>query len=225
MDVLILEVGLGGRFDATNVVPHPLLSLIMSISIDHTDFLGDTIEKIAMEKSGIIKKNCPVVLYSQAELVYNIIKDAAARMDAPFYCLNDAKIRVASQTLEGTVFSVKNKCFSLENLELSLLGTYQLENCLAVLEACLVLNKNGLSIPEGAIRNGLKNARWAGRMELCGRARLSFWMARIMRMGFGSWQIPFRFISRKKRLPLFSVFWGIRNIGGWQSRFFPLRRR
>ena len=65
-------------------------------------------------------------------------------MDAPFYCLNDAKIRVASQTLEGTVFSVKNKCFSLENLELSLLGTYQLENCLAVLEACLVLNKNGL---------------------------------------------------------------------------------
>ena len=54
----------------------------MSISIDHTDFLGDTIEKIAMEKSGIIKKNCPVVLYSQAELVYNIIKDAAARMDA-----------------------------------------------------------------------------------------------------------------------------------------------
>ena len=141
-------------------------------TIDHTDFLGDTIEKIAMEKSGIIKKNCPVVLYSQAELVYNIIKDAAARMDAPFYCLNDAEIRVASQTLEGTVFSVKNKCFSLENLELSLLGTYQLENCLAVLEACLVLNKNGLSIPEGAIRNGLKNARWAGRMELCGKAPL-----------------------------------------------------
>ena len=112
VDVLILEVGLGGRFDATNVVPHPLLSLIMSISIDHTDFLGDTIEKIAMEKSGIIKKNCPVVLYSQAELVYNIIKDAAARMDAPFYCLNDAKIRVASQTLEGTVFSVKLPCGS-----------------------------------------------------------------------------------------------------------------
>lgn len=172
VDVLILEVGLGGRFDATNIVPHPLLSLIMSISIDHTDFLGDTIEKIAMEKSGIIKKNCPVVLYSQAELVYNIIKDAAARMDAPFYCLNDAEIRVASQTLEGTVFSVKNKCFSLENLELSLLGTYQLENCLAVLEACLVLNKNGLAICEEAIRNGLKNARWAGRMELCGKAPL-----------------------------------------------------
>ena len=70
------------------------------------------------------------------------------------------------------MYKRQNKCFSLENLELSLLGTYQLENCLAVLEACLVLNKNGLSIPEGAIRNGLKNARWAGRMELCGRAPL-----------------------------------------------------
>ena len=172
VDVLILEVGLGGRFDATNIVPHPLLSLIMSISIDHTDFLGDTIEKIAMEKSGIIKKNCPVVLYSQAELVYNIIKDVADRMDAPFYCLNDAEITVASQTLEGTVFSVKNKWISLEKLELSLLGTYQIENCLAVLEACFVLNQNGLAIPEKAIRDGLKNARWAGRMELCGRQPL-----------------------------------------------------
>ena len=225
VDVLILEVGLGGRFDATNVVPHPLLSLIMSISIDHTDFLGDTIEKIAMEKSGIIKKNCPVVLYSQAELVYNIIKDAAARMDAPFYCLNDAEIRVASQTLEGTVFSVKNKCFSLENLELSLLGTYQLENCLAVLEACLVLNKNGLSIPEGAIRNGLKNARWAGRMELCGKAPLVILDGAHNADGIRQLANSLSVYFKEKRLPLFSVFWGIRNIGGWQSRFSPLRRR
>lgn len=172
VDILILEVGLGGRFDATNVVPSPLLSLLMSISIDHTDFLGNTIAEIAMEKSGIIKKNCPVVLYSQEEIVYNIIKDAADRMDAPFYCLNDAEITVASQTLEGTVFSVKNKDFSLENLELSLLGTYQLENCLAVLEACFVLQGCGLQISEKAIRSGLKNARWAGRMELCGKAPL-----------------------------------------------------
>lgn len=111
VDVLILEVGLGGRFDATNVVPHPLLSLIMSISIDHTDFLGDTIEKIAMEKSGIIKKNCPVVLYSQAELVYNIIKDAAARMDAPFYCLNDAKTGSLRKHWKGLFFLSKTNVF------------------------------------------------------------------------------------------------------------------
>ena len=169
VDILILEVRLGGRFDATNIVPAPLLSLIMSISIDHTDFLGDTIEEIAAEKAGIIKKNCPVVLYSQEEIVYNIIKDAANRADAPFYCLNDAEITVASQTLEGTVFSAKNKWIFLENLELSLLGSYQIANCTAVLEACRVLQKRGLEISETALRNGLKNAHWAGRMEICGR--------------------------------------------------------
>ncbi len=169
VDVLILEVGLGGKYDATNVVPAPLLSLIMSISIDHTDFLGDTIEKIAAEKAGIIKKNCPVVLYSQDDIVYNMIKDVADQMDAPFYCLNDAEIDVASQTLEGTVFSVKNKSMSLENLELPLLGSYQISNCLAVLEACNVLRKRGLSLSDEAIRKGLKNTHWAGRMEICGR--------------------------------------------------------
>lgn len=169
VDVLILEVGLGGKYDATNVVPSPLLSLIMSISIDHTDFLGDTIEKIAAEKAGIIKKNCPVVLYSQDKIVYNIMKDVADQMDAPFYCLNDAEIDVASQTLEGTVFSVKNKSMSLENVELSLLGSYQIGNCVTVLEACEVLKERGLSLSEEAIRRGLKNARWAGRMEICGK--------------------------------------------------------
>ena len=167
VDVLILEVGLGGRYDATNIVAEPLLSLIMSISIDHTDFLGDSIEKIAAEKAGIIKKNCPVVLYSQDEIVYNMVKDAADRMDAPFYCLNDAEIDVASQTLEGTVFSVKNKSMSLEKVELPLLGSYQISNCVTVLEACRVLKKRGLQLSEEAVRRGLKNAHWAGRMEIC----------------------------------------------------------
>lgn len=167
VDVLILEVGLGGRYDATNIVAEPLLSLIMSISIDHTDFLGDSIEKIAAEKAGIIKKNCPVVLYSQDEIVYNMVKDAADQMDAPFYCLNDAEIDVASQTLEGTVFSVKNKSMSLEKVELPLLGSYQIGNCVTVLEACRVLKKRGLQLSEEAVRRGLKNAHWAGRMEIC----------------------------------------------------------
>ena len=167
VDVLILEVGLGGRYDATNIVAEPLLSLIMSISIDHTDFLGDSIEKIAAEKAGIIKKNCPVVLYSQDVIVYNMVKDAADRMDAPFYCLNDAEIDVASQTLEGSVFSVKNKSMSLEKVELPLLGSYQISNCVTVLEACRVLKKRGLQLSEEAVRRGLKNAHWAGRMEIC----------------------------------------------------------
>lgn len=172
VDILILEVGLGGKFDATNVVPCPLLSVLMSISMDHTDFLGDTLAQIAAEKAGIIKKNCPVVLYPQEKTVYNIIKEAANRANAPLYCPENAEIRIALQTLAGTVFSVKSEQLSFEQLELSLLGSYQLQNCLTVLEACSVLQKNGLAISEKAIRSGLCNVRWAGRMEICGREPL-----------------------------------------------------
>ena len=169
VDVLILEVGLGGKYDATNIVPKPLLSLIMSISIDHTDFLGDSIEKIATEKAGIIKKNCPVVLYSQSKIVYNIMWTKAQELNAPFFSPEDTKIHISAQNLTGTVFSFENELLTVKDLELPLLGSYQVGNCITVLEACKVLQNGGLTLPEEAIRTGLKNARWAGRMEICGK--------------------------------------------------------
>ncbi|MBQ2879657.1 MAG: bifunctional folylpolyglutamate synthase/dihydrofolate synthase, partial [Anaerotignum sp.] len=168
VDILILEVGLGGKYDATNIIPAPLLSLIMSISIDHTDFLGDSIEKIAAEKAGIIKKNCPVVLYSQSKMVYNIMWTKAQELNAPLYCPENTVIHISSQSLTGTVFSVKTDFLDMKNLELPLLGSYQIGNCITVLEACAVLRERGLSLSDADIRVGLKNARWAGRMEVCG---------------------------------------------------------
>ncbi|MDO4531660.1 MAG: Mur ligase family protein, partial [Bacillota bacterium] len=107
VDILILEVGLGGKYDATNIVPSPLLSLIMSISIDHVDFLGDSITAIAEEKAGIIKKNCPVVLYSQDEIVYNIMWTKSQELSAPLFTPKQAEITLSKQSLEGSVFSVK----------------------------------------------------------------------------------------------------------------------
>ncbi|WP_458407268.1 bifunctional folylpolyglutamate synthase/dihydrofolate synthase [Anaerotignum sp.] len=172
VDILILEVGLGGKYDATNIIPSPLFSLIMSISIDHTDFLGDSIEKIAAEKAGIIKKNCPVVLYSQTEMVYNIMWTKAQELNAPLYCPRNAEIHISSQTLEGTVFSVKTDLLNMKDLELPLLGSYQIGNCITVLEACAVLRERGLSLSDESIRTGLKHARWAGRMEICGKQPL-----------------------------------------------------
>lgn len=168
IDILLLEVGLGGKYDATNIISDPLLSLIMSISIDHTDFLGDSIEKIAAEKAGIIKKNCPVVLYSQTEMVYNIMWTKSRELNAQIYCPKNAEIHITSQTLESTVFSVKTDLIELDDLELSLLGSYQIANCVTILEACSVLRMKGYHILDDAIRRGLKNARWAGRMEICG---------------------------------------------------------
>lgn len=172
VDILILEVGLGGKFDATNIITQPLLSLIMSVSIDHTDFLGDSIEKIAAEKAGIIKKNCPVVLYSQDKVVYNIMWTKAQELDAPFYCADHPEIHISSQTMEGTVFSVKTDLLEMLDVALPLLGNYQIKNCITVLEACAVLQKQGVSLTDEAIRTGLKNSRWAGRMEICGNAPL-----------------------------------------------------
>ncbi|MBR2062318.1 MAG: bifunctional folylpolyglutamate synthase/dihydrofolate synthase [Anaerotignum sp.] len=169
VDILILEVGLGGKYDATNIISSPLLSLIMSISIDHTDFLGNSIEEIAAEKAGIIKKNCPAVLYSQDKIVYNIMWTKAQELNAPLSCPKNAEVHISSQDMGGTVFSVKTKKFSYDDLYLSLLGSYQIKNCITVLEACTVLQKQGLSISEETIRTGLKNARWAGRMEICGK--------------------------------------------------------
>ena len=172
VDILILEVGLGGKYDATNIISTPLLSLIMSISIDHTDFLGDSIEKIATEKAGIIKKNCPVVLYSQTKMVYNIMWTKCQELHAPLYCPDHAEVHISSQTLESTVFSIKTNLLDLKNVELPLLGSYQIRNCITVLEACAVLQNRGLSVSEEAIRTGLKNAHWAGRMEICGKKPL-----------------------------------------------------
>lgn len=166
VDLAIMEVGLGGRFDATNVVESPLLSVIMSISMDHTDFLGNTIEEIAAEKAGIIKKNCPVVLYCQGHIVYNIIRDTAKSLNAPLIYPLGTVFHIVTETLEGTTFSVKNDLISYENLFLPLLGRHQLENCVTVLTACATLEKNGLYITENHIRQGLAQTAWAGRLEV-----------------------------------------------------------
>ncbi len=172
VDILILEVGLGGKFDATNIIAAPLLSLIMSISIDHVDFLGNSITEIAAEKSGIIKKNCPVVLYSQDELVYNIMWTKAQTLSAPLYCPKQAEVMLLHQSLSGSVFSVKTDLIDVKNLELPLLGNHQINNCIAVLEACAVLRMKGFSLSDESIRCGLKKTRWAGRMEICGKSPL-----------------------------------------------------
>lgn len=167
-DLVIMEVGLGGRFDATNVVSTPLLSLIMSISMDHTDFLGNTIEEITREKAGIIKKNCPVVLYCQEDIVYTIIRETAQSLSAPLTYPVGTSFTITEETFLGTTFSAENNLFSYKNLFLPLLGRHQLENCNAVLAACTILKNHGVSINENSIRTGLTETVWAGRMEILG---------------------------------------------------------
>ena len=151
VDYVVLETGLGGRYDATNVC-EDILSIITSISLDHTDRLGDTYEKIAYEKAGIIKENSTVITatYNKG---FETIKQVASE--------KNAKLLAVDYEVEMEYTNAQNYAvIDGEKFEFSLLGLYQRQNLALVLEACRVLN-----ISFDYIKEGLKTAKWAARLE------------------------------------------------------------
>lgn len=160
-DIVVLECGMGGRLDSTNVIENPLLSVITGISLDHTKILGDTVEQIAFEKAGIIKDGRPCLFGGEDPAAKAVIEAIANEKQAPFYCVDYGRLSVKSMTLDGTVFDFA----PLQDLRLSLLGSYQPENAARVLTAVEILQKEGLNIPEEAIRKGLSTAAWPARFE------------------------------------------------------------
>lgn len=161
-DLVILECGMGGRLDSTNIIQNPLLSVITGIDFDHTAYLGNTIEAIAKEKAGIIKQGRPCLWGGENEEARRTLAEIAKSKNAPFVCVNRSRLIVKRMTLEGTAFDFND----FTNLFLPLLGTYQPRNAAAVLSAVSILQKEGLSIPEVAIREGLAAAVWHARFEL-----------------------------------------------------------
>ena len=166
VDIVILETGIGGRYDATNIIKTPLASVITSIGKDHMEFLGDTIEEISREKSGIIKENCPTVLYDSDKSVYNIISAICTEKNSQLFSAKDSIIVKEGYTMEGTNFSIKNKSFAYDNISLELLGKYQVSNAKTTLFVIESLKKSGYNISREHIYTGLQKANWAGRMEL-----------------------------------------------------------
>lgn len=161
-DVVVLECGMGGRLDSTNVVENVILSVITGIALDHTAFLGDTVEKIAAEKAGIIKENTPILYCGTSKEAKAVIEDKAREKNAPFYTVSRTKLVINEQTLEGTRLSFEEH----SELFLPLLGSYQPENCRNVLTALKLLKDRGISVSENDIRNGLKKTRWPARYEI-----------------------------------------------------------
>ena len=161
-DVVILEVGLGGRLDSTNVIEHPLLSIITDIDLDHTAILGDTVEAIAAEKAGIIKPDCPCLYGGRDNGAERTICQTALARSAPVYRVDRSSCKISAMTLAGTVFDFG----SYHDLRLSLLGSYQPSNAATVLEALSIIEKQGISVSEQAIREGLASVRWPARFEL-----------------------------------------------------------
>ncbi|MCM3568383.1 folylpolyglutamate synthase/dihydrofolate synthase family protein [Neobacillus mesonae] len=167
VDIVLYEVGLGGRLDSTNII-HPLASIITNIGLDHTNILGDTYEKIAFEKAGIIKEKTPIFTAVKHPGAMRVIKEKAEQMAAPFYRLDhDFFIYDHKSIQKGEVFSLKTNMVELKQLEISMIGQHQTENAALAICAALYLDQANLfHISEQAIRTGLRNGYWPGRFEV-----------------------------------------------------------
>ncbi len=162
VDFSVLEVGMGGRWDATNVVL-PLVSIITNISKDHTEFLGESIRQIAIEKAGVIKKGVPVVTAAKKEALVEIA-NIASQKDALIGIMGK-DFSVKGETTDD--FSYLGKIWNLEHLNFSLPGLYQLENvslAIAALESISQLHES--KIDEKSLRKGLSSTKWEGRLEI-----------------------------------------------------------
>jgi len=166
VDFAIIEVGLGGRFDATNVIV-PVLAFITSISFDHTEILGDTIGKIAAEKAGIIKPEGLVAVYPQHYVeAEQVIRDKVEQMNsrAVFTSGNGAVLKGCNYTSQRFDFSDGGR--TLLDVELGLIGDHQIRNAANVLNGLFLLAEKFDRIDEGAIRRGLRRVQWACRLSV-----------------------------------------------------------
>lgn len=167
VDFVVLEVGLGGRFDATNII-NPLLSVITTISYDHMNILGNTLSKIAFEKAGIIKKGRPVVIYPQEQDAMDVLLKEAESKNANVRLVSDMEHEVIMDSIEGIVFNAfGNKEY--KNLRLNMTGSYQVMNALTALKAVEALIEEGVNIENSAIYKGFAAAAWPGRFEIVHR--------------------------------------------------------
>lgn len=164
-DIVVLEVGLGGELDSTNVIDTPEVAVICNIGYDHTEVLGDTLEKIAQAKAGIIKGG-DAVIYRGADSVETVFAERCKATGATLHKADFDGLRLLHSSFEGQVFD----CGERKALELPLLGRHQLKNAAVVLGAVDVLTKNGWHISKQQLRTGLKTVTWPGRFELLRKA-------------------------------------------------------
>ena len=166
VDAVLLETGMGGRLDATNIVSRPVCTVIASIGYDHMQYLGNTITEIAGEKAGIIKEGCPVVSYDNDQEANEVIKAAAEAKHCRLDFVNTAGIRILSQSLKGQSFSYRSSHGRwYEKIEIPLLGTHQIYNAATALEVLEII-KNYYCISEFQTEEGFRNTVWRGRLEL-----------------------------------------------------------
>lgn len=160
-DIVVLEVGLGGRLDATNVIDTPEIAVITSIGVDHTAELGNTISLIAAEKAGIIKQGTDVVLYPQVPDAEKVFEKACKNTESVLHRVDTESLAVKSSSTNGQIIDY----MGFKNLQLPLLGSYQPMNAATAITAAMLLKNKGWGINENAIRRGISAVRWPARFE------------------------------------------------------------
>lgn len=167
-DIVVLEVGMGGAMDSTNVIDMPEVAVITNIGLDHTEYLGDTVEKIAETKAGIFKENGHAVVYRSTPSVEEVFERVCRERNVSLKKADFDGLRLISRSLEGQSFD----CGKRKALFLPLLGDHQLHNAAVVLAIADTLIQEGWQITEENIRDGLASVRWPGRFDIMGREPL-----------------------------------------------------
>ncbi len=167
-DYVVLECGLGGRLDATNIIKTPILSVITGIALDHTAILGDTHEKIAAEKAGIIKRGVTTLWCGSHAGAEAVIAEKAAEVGSAFKKVDRSSLSIKEMTLNGTVFDFDGH----KDIKIPLLGSYQPLNACNVLTAIDILRENGVSVSEEAVKSGMESVTWHARFEIINKEPL-----------------------------------------------------
>ena len=169
-DIVVLEVGMGGRFDATNVIDVPEVAAIMSISLDHTAILGSTLEKIAFEKAGIVKAGGRLVLYpDQAPEVTRELEQICQERQVELFRPDLSQVEEGERSIGGTAFTVAGTRWGDVALRTPFLGEHQVKNAVTVLACVKELKKMGWNIPDDALQQGFATVSFPGRMEVLRR--------------------------------------------------------
>lgn len=161
-DIVVLEVGLGGRFDSTNIIDTPELAVIATINYDHTDRLGKTLPEIAFEKAGIIKPGGDVVIYGQGREVERVFENVCAERGAKLTRTDFSGIILHDFGIDGQTFSFER----YDGLRIKLLGRHQARNAALAVKSAEILMRKGFGISEATLGRGLKKAKWPGRLEV-----------------------------------------------------------
>jgi len=166
-DIVVLEVGMGGALDSTNVIDAPELAVITNIGLEHTEYLGSTLEAIAETKSGIIKPGCDCVCYDGAPEVSAVVRAVCEERNVPLHCVDSSAMHGGDSNLYGQNFLWRGRPYHLR-----LLGEYQTRNAATVMTCAEALRGRGWKIPEQAVQDGLTSVVWPARLEVLGRAPL-----------------------------------------------------